>query len=334
MYKLLDYDITEYKQLENTLNELSKQGYNPTSLSKISRFEKNEKHYYFHVDLLIKKPATPKRKALHDFINEYEKQMFDYYGKIGKFIIFTTDNKRALPKERQKAIDEYLSTRKISATTYFVLWIFFSFFVAQLVLQKNQIQEFLTNGSILIHYLPLLLFATILIRCLYKIVLACQKSFGKIIKHIFCAMTIVTCVVAILGCILDITDRKDIPLNQNILTLQTFDKETNLKKYPNYKYTKSFIVESTSYFEENNQGDLMYSKDYCFKSTDKTNTFFKRYLKTYDDVPVIKIDKNTYLFKLDTSYDTLLYKKENHFYFVSANFSLKNDYQNIIEFYK
>ena len=31
MYKLLDYDITEYKQLENTLNELSKQGYNPTS---------------------------------------------------------------------------------------------------------------------------------------------------------------------------------------------------------------------------------------------------------------------------------------------------------------
>ena len=64
-------------------------------------------------------------------------------------------------------------------------------------------------------------------------------------------MTIVTCVVAILGCILDITDRKDIPLNQNILTLQTFDKETNLKKYPNYKYTKSFIVESTSYFEEN-----------------------------------------------------------------------------------
>ena len=90
MYKLLDYDITEYKQLENTLNELSKQGYNPTSLGKISRFEKNEKHYYFHVDLLIKKPATPKRKALHDFINEYEKQMFDYYGKIGKFIIFTT----------------------------------------------------------------------------------------------------------------------------------------------------------------------------------------------------------------------------------------------------
>lgn len=40
MYKLLDYDITEYKQLENTLNELSKQGYNPTSLGKISRFKK------------------------------------------------------------------------------------------------------------------------------------------------------------------------------------------------------------------------------------------------------------------------------------------------------
>lgn len=62
MYKLLDYDITEYKQLENILNELSKQGYNPTSLGKISRFEKNEKHYYFHVDLLIKNRQPLKEK--------------------------------------------------------------------------------------------------------------------------------------------------------------------------------------------------------------------------------------------------------------------------------
>ena len=42
MYKLLDYDITEYKQLENTLNELSKQGYNPTSLGKISQNCRNQ----------------------------------------------------------------------------------------------------------------------------------------------------------------------------------------------------------------------------------------------------------------------------------------------------
>lgn len=334
MYKLLDYDITEYKQLENTLNELSKQGYNPTSLGKISRFKKNDKHYHYHVDLFIKKATTPKRKALHDFINDYERNMFDYYGKLGKFIIFTTENKRTLPKERQKAIDEYLSTRKISTTTYFVLWIFFAFFVAQLVLQKNQIQEFLTNGSVLIHYLPLFLFTTILVRSLYKIVLACQKNFSKLIKKLFYIMSILTCLAALFGCVLDIIERKSTPLNKNILTLEVFDKETNKKEYPQYKQTKSILVASSSYFEKNKQGDLMYSKDYHFKSNEKTNTFFKRYLDTYDDVPVIKIDKNTYLFKLDTSYDTLLYKKGNHFYFVSANFSLKNYYQNIIQFYK
>ena len=62
MYKLLDYDITEYKQLENTLNELSKQGYNPTSLGKISRFKKNDKHYHYHVDLFIKKQQSLKEK--------------------------------------------------------------------------------------------------------------------------------------------------------------------------------------------------------------------------------------------------------------------------------
>ena len=59
MYKLLDYDITEYKQLENTLNELSKQGYNPTSLGKISRFEKNEKHYYYPCRFTNQKTGNP-----------------------------------------------------------------------------------------------------------------------------------------------------------------------------------------------------------------------------------------------------------------------------------
>lgn len=55
-------------------------------------------------------------------------------------------------------------------------------------------------------------------------------------------MTIVTCVVAILGCILDITDRKDIPLNQNILTLQTFDKETNLKNIQTTNILKVLLL--------------------------------------------------------------------------------------------
>lgn len=119
---------------------------------------KNDKHYYYHVDLLIKKPATPKRKALHDFINEYEKQMFDYYGKIGKFIIFTTENKRALPKERQKALMNYLSTRKLVQQLILFYGLSLLFFVAQLILQKNQVQEFLTNGSIFIHLIYLLFY--------------------------------------------------------------------------------------------------------------------------------------------------------------------------------
>ena len=40
MYKLLDYDITEYKQLENTLNELSKQGYNPVSYTHLDVYKR------------------------------------------------------------------------------------------------------------------------------------------------------------------------------------------------------------------------------------------------------------------------------------------------------
>ena len=63
-------------------------------------------------------------------------------------------------------------------------------------------------------------------------------------------MTIVTCVVAILGCILDITDRKDIPLNQNILTLQTFDKETNLQK-DNWTQMISLIKQYTKMYKCN-----------------------------------------------------------------------------------
>ena len=104
--------------------------------------------------------------------------------KLGKFIIFTTDNKRALPKERQKAIDEYLSTRKISCNHLFCFMDFLCFFCRTACFTKKSdsrisykwkyFNSLLTSSSICDNSYSLLFI---------KLFLACQKSFGKIIKH-------------------------------------------------------------------------------------------------------------------------------------------------------
>lgn len=333
MYKLLDYDITEYKLLENKLNELSKDGVNPVSLGRISKFNNNGKHYYYHVDLLDKKPTTPKRKAINDMINEYERNLFDYRGKIGKLMVFTSENKRNIPKNRQDSINAYLSTRKFNTISYLSICLFVMFIISSFIIKYDSLSNYLTNGSILFHYFPIFILFTIFIRCLFKVVVACKKQWNKHIKILFYIFSMITCLVLLLACTLDITERKEIKIDQSILTLQAFDKETNYN-YPTYKALSSIVVDCNSYFEENNAGDVLYSKDYSFYKENNASKYFKQYINDYSDLKYQKIDDNTYLYKLDKYYDTLLYKYNNHFYYISTNFDLTNNYQKIIEFYK
>lgn len=333
MYKLLDYDVIEYKLLENKLNELSKTGVNPVSLGKISKFKNNNKHYFYHVDILDKKPTTPKRKAINDMINEYERNLFDYRGKIGKLMIFTSESKRSIPKNRQNSIDEYLSTRKFSTISYLSICLFVMFIISSFIIKYDSLSNYLTNGSILFHYFPVFILFTIFIRCLFKVIVACQKQWHKIVKSLFYISSILTCLVLLFACILDISERKELSLNQSILTLNAFDKESN-NNYPTYKSLSSIVVDCNSYYEENNNGDVLYSKDYNFSKESNASKYFKQYITDYSDLKYQKIDNNIYLYKLDKYYDTLLYKNNNHFYYISTNFDLTNNYQKIIDFYK
>ena len=73
MYRyFMDYDLTQYQQLENKLNELSQKGLHPVHLGRISSFKEKDTHYYYHVDILTKKPSVPQKKAIRDMISDYE----------------------------------------------------------------------------------------------------------------------------------------------------------------------------------------------------------------------------------------------------------------------
>lgn len=341
MYRyFIDYDLTQYQQLENKLNDLSQKGINPTHLGKLSTFKKNDKQYYYHVDFLTKKPSTSQKKAIRDMIDDYEKNYFDYVGKIDKFMIFRTENQQSIPTNRKKAIEQHLQIREISALTYFVLTLIPVLYVSYHVLNQNQITNFLTNGSLLLHYSVLLLAMTLLSRTLHKLILAYQyknkKNSSSIFKKVFYVSAILSLCVITIGCILDITERKQVNVDQQILTLGFIGLEDNFKDHPFYIKTNSIIVESQSYVETNQNNDAIYSKCYLFHHKKDIDIYFERYKKDILCQPYITINDDTYIINIDGYNDSILFKTAQGFVYVTTSQEIYDNqlYLKIIDFYK
>lgn len=340
-YRLMDYDLTEYQLLENELNSLSEQGINPVSLGRISHFKKNDKHYYYNVDLLIKKPNIPKRKAMNDLINYYEKNFFDYYGNIGKFMIFRSETKRSIPKERKKNINDFLNTRVISTLTYFVLMLIPMLYFMYVFLSNNHISEFLTNGSILLHFSVIPVALTFILRPLNKFILAFQisknrkKITSQLLNKIFYLFVIISFIIVSLGCILDMFEKTKIEVNQQVITLSDIGLADDFDSYPTYTHAKSFIVESNSYVETNKNDDAIYSKEYIFNNNDDLDYYFASFKDEVIEKNSIMIDDNTYILNIDGQNDSILFKTGNRFVYVTTSIDIYDNslYQNIIDFY-
>lgn len=341
MYRyFMDYDLTQYQQLENKLNELSQKGLHPVHLGRISSFKEKDTHYYYHVDILTKKPSVPQKKAIRDMINDYERQAFDYVGKIGKFMIFRTENKRQIPKERKKAIDEQLSVREISTLVYFVLALIPSLYLSYHVFKQNQISYFLTNGSIILHYSIFVIVIMVLLRVLHKLILAHNYQKEKepflLLNKLFYIFAALSFCLIVTGCILDTTDRKQKHIDSQMLTLGYLGLEDNFQDYSTYTKTSSLIVESSSYVESNQNDEAIYSKEYIFHQKKNINKYFDLYKEDLFTNPYISINKNTYIINIDGQNDSLLFKTKQGFVYVTTNLEIYDSqlYLQMIDFYK
>ena len=341
MYRyFMDYDLTQYQQLENKLNKLSQKGLHPVHLGKISSFQKKDAHYYYHVDFLIKKPSIPQKKAIRDMINDYERQGFDYVGKIGKFMIFRTENKRQIPLKRKKAMNEQLSVREISTLVYFVLALIPSLYLGYHLFKQNQISHFLTNGSIILHYSILVLVLMILLRFLHKLILAHNYKKGKepflLLNKLFYIFVALSFCLIITGCILDITDRKQKNIDSQMMTLGYLGLEDNFHDYSTYTKANSLIVESYSYVEANQNDEAIYSKEYIFHQKKNIDKYFDLYKEDLFTNPYITINDHTYIINIDGQNDSLLFKTKQGFVYVTTSLEIYDShlYLKIIDFYE
>lgn len=350
-YRFLNYDLSEYKLLEDELNRLSEQGYNSSNIDRITRFIKNNKRYYYCTDILIKRNQTPKRKLQYDMMNHYMNYDFDYCGKVGKILIFRSEQKKNPPTDNSKDIVHFFQTRKFSKIFIFIFAAFLSRFILDIVLSQNQIDQFVTNGNIILHYTFIPICLTVLYQTFVKLLMN-QKAKNHLVEgsswthqeikrhhHIQKGLTILLIIDIFLvsfGLILDYFDRKDIPINQDILTLSDFQLEGDEKDYPTYTKMNSFIVQTTSYAEVNEKGDALYSKCYQFHNKKDTNTYFQRYIKQEtENKTVKKLDNSIYLIQSDNQYDTIIYKTDKQFVYVTTSFELYDSqlYQVVYSFY-
>lgn len=342
MYRyFMDYDLTEYKVLENKLNELSLQGINPVNLGLVSSFKKNNKHYYYYVDIFTKKASVPKKKAMNDMINYYERHMFDYIGKIGKLMIFRSENKRQLLNDRKKEINEVLNIREISCLTYFVLTLIPTIYLVYSFLSHHTISEFLTNGSIILHYGIVVIALTFILRPLHKLILAHQykkekRISSRFLNKIFYTCVIISIIILSLGCLLDITGREKVKVDNEVITLGDLGLKDDFKNYDEYTITRSYITDSYSYAESNDQGDAIYSKKYVIHQKKDIQKYFDNYKKEIIDNKSISINASVYIINIDGQNDSILFKTKDGFIYVTTSLEIYESkiYLKIIDFYK
>lgn len=336
-FKIFSYDITEYKKFENKLNELSLKGINPIEMGYISSFEKNDKHYFYAVDVLKEEKSAPKKLVRNHLITLYDRYDFRYVGSYRNMIFFRSDSKRKLPKGREKILNEYLENawiNRLILTFIFLSGLVFS--VSYMVIQ-NDVRHLLTNGEILFQFLipifclgaGLLNIGSALRSFQYK---AKKEPTNTPFKLLGYGFIVLSCFSLVLGIVLDIVERGRKPIDDSILTLETVGLEPGEKG--EYSYSNSMLVHAKSYTDLNDQNQLLFSVVY---EVDKdAQSYFDTFKADYVDDSTKEIENNVYVYTIETENDSMIALVGNKIVEITSTLDLleNNNYQKILDFYR
>ena len=166
-FKLTNYDPSNYKLLEARLNELSKQGYNCKNIDMFTIFKRDNKRYYYKTDIFVpdKNKSGTNREQRDKWILEYVDHGYEFIGKSRRIFVFKAHEDIKLKETDQELLLNYF--KKMDFIKYFTcirLRLLLSFSLIPSVFFNNSPDEFVTNGSILIHFAPLLLCISLIVR--------------------------------------------------------------------------------------------------------------------------------------------------------------------------
>ena len=344
--KLTNYDTSEYKQFEIMLNEQSKQGYNCKSVDMFTIFNADQKRYYYLTDIFVadKSNAKSARIQRDEWLLNYLDHGYEFIGKSRKIYVFKAKQLTKVPGTKPQLLLNYFKRNKTLSNIFFIFIAMLLTFalVPDVLVNKNPIQ-FFTNGSMILHYLPLLFCSALLIRFFNhyltteKIKLSLTKnqkpkSFSKYPFLITNWLLTFSVIAVIGGFILDFTSRKNIPLTPQIITLNDLGLKGNQEEYNTYISGHSLMIdEAISYYEDNHE-DALKANYYRYDSLDKA----KKALNNYLDATTFKQKKqitNGYLLG-DDQYNCIAFVKDKQLIIVQTTIDLQidNTYQKIISF--
>ncbi|MFQ8706916.1 MAG: DUF2812 domain-containing protein [Thomasclavelia sp.] len=346
-FKLTNYDASDYKLLEDKLNNLSKLGYNCNNADMFTIFKHDNKRFYYKTDIFVpdKKSKLSNREQRDNWLMNYVDHGYEFIGKSRKIYIFKATKNIKIKETNNTQLLQYFKTNKTLTNILFVFTaLFLSFLLIPNVFINNDPNEFITNGSILLHYAPLLFCLSLIVRFFnnyiqtekIKNTLTKQTSFtinnNQEYRFILSNwLFIITILIIICGFSLDIIERKNTPINDNILSLNDLGYTSNRSK--TYTESSSLLInKSYSYFESNDENALKINY-YRFNSNEKANKNLDNYLKT-NNYKKKKQIANGYLLSSDINYDSIIFVKNNQLIIVQTTLDLLKDdnYQKILDF--
>ena len=166
-FKLTNYDPSNYKLLETKLNELSKQGYNCKSVDMFTIFKQDNKRYYYKTDIFVpdKNKQTSNREQRDKWMLEYVEHGYEFIGKSRKIFVFKADKDIKVKETNRELLLNYFKKNRTLLNILLVsISLLLSFSLIPSMFFNNSPDEFVTNGSILIHFAPLFLCIGLIVR--------------------------------------------------------------------------------------------------------------------------------------------------------------------------
>ncbi|MDO4467974.1 MAG: DUF2812 domain-containing protein [Bacillota bacterium] len=336
-YKVFSYDITEYKEFENTLNTLSKKGLNPIEMGYVSSFEKNDKHYFYTVDVLKEEKNTPKKLIRNHLITLYDRCDYRYVGSYRNMIFFRSESKRKRPKGREQILQSYLDNLYVNKFILAFLLFGVAIYSFSYSIMQQDVRHLLTDGEILFQCLiPLLCtgFAFLNVGAAFRsIQYKAKKEITKTpMKWIGYALLVMTSFSLVLGIVLDIVERGTKPLDDSILTMEKIGYKSGAAGQ--YSYSKSILVHAKSYTDINEDDQLLFHVVYEVK--DHAQEYFDKFKVDYIDGNSKEIEKNVYIYQIETKNDSMIALVDHKIIEVTSTFDLleNGNYQKIIKFFR
>ena len=266
-FKLTNYDPSNYKLLETKLNELSKQGYNCKSVDMFTIFKQDNKRYYYKTDIFVpdKNKQTSNREQRDKWMLEYVEHGYEFIGKSRKIFVFKADKDIKVKETNRELLLNYFKKNRTLLNILLVsISLLLSFSLIPSIFFNNSPDEFVTNGSILIHFAPLFLCIGLIVRFFtnyiqtekIKNALIKKKlpSYNKKNEYLFIIsnwLFIFFFIITISGFILDSSSRQYVDISNDMFTLKDFGYNQKSNKEC-VKSSSLLIDKSYSYFETNN----------------------------------------------------------------------------------